>query len=162
MPSFDVVSEIKKDELQNAVENANRELLTRYDFRGVEASFTLNKEELSVKMEAAEEFQVQQMEEMFRIRLSKRGIAPGAAEYGEICRSGKKSYKVATFKEGIDKELGKKVIAIIKKSGLKVDPRQNGEVIRVTGKKRDDLQAAIALIKGADIDKPLQFENFHD
>ena len=142
MPSFDIVSELKKDELQNAVDNANRELQSRYDFRGVEASYTLVKAENLVKLEANEDFQIQQMD----------------------TRSGKRSLQQVVFKEGIDKELGKKIVKLIKDAKLKVDAKMNDDTVRVQGKKRDDLQAAIAAVKAkaGDLGQPLQFNNFRD
>ena len=159
MPSFDIVSKLKKDEVQNAVDNANRELQTRYDFRGVEASYNFDKTKNTVKVEADEEFQVQQMDEILRMKLVKRNIEATAAEFSEITRSGKKSIQNVTFKEGIDKELAKK---IIKDAKLKVDAKINDDIIRVTGKKRDDLQATIALVRESKIEQPLQYENFRD
>lgn len=162
MPSFDVVSELKKDELQNAVDNANRELSTRYDFRNVEASFTLQKEEAAVKLEAPEEFQIQQMDDILVNKLIKRGIEAGYATIGEITRSGKKSLQTVSFKEGIDKDFAKKIIKMIKDAKLKVDAKINDKTVRVTGKKKDDLQAVIALLRKAEFDQPLQYQNFRD
>ena len=162
MPSFDVVSEIKKDELQNAIENANRELSTRYDFRGVDACFTLNKEDLTVKAQALEEFQIEQMKDILLNKLVKRGIEITCAEFKEITKSGKNSVQQIVFKEGIDKDLGKKIIKLIKDAKLKVDAKINDKTVRVTGKKKDDLQAAIALLKNAKLDQPLQYQNFRD
>ena len=158
MPSFDIVSELKKDELQNAVDNANRELQSRYYFRGVEASYTL------VKLEADEEFQIQQMDDILMQKLIKRGIEATSAEFKEITRSGKKSLQQVVFKEGIDKDLGKKIVKLIKDEKLKVDAKMNDDTVRVTGKKRDDLQAAIAAVraKQGDLGQPLQFTNFRD
>ncbi|SPT69571.1 YajQ family cyclic di-GMP-binding protein [Anaerobiospirillum thomasii] len=162
MPSFDVVSEIKKDELQNAIENANRELSTRYDFRGTDAKFEYSKADSSVKLEADEEFQVQQMDEILLSKLVKRNIEVTAADFGEITRSGKKSIQTVTFKQGIDKELGKKIVKKIKDAKIKVDAKMNDDTVRVTGKKRDDLQAVIALLRNEDMGQPLQFNNFRD
>ncbi len=162
MPAFDIVSKLKKDEVQNAVDNASRELSTRYDFRGVEAAFAFDKANNTVKLEASEEFQIQQMDDILRQKLVKRGIEATAATFGEITRSGKKSLQSVTFKEGIDKDLGKKIVKIIKDAGLKVDAKINGDVVRVTGKKKDDLQAAIAAVRSAKIDQPVQFDNFRD
>ena len=162
MPSFDIVSKLKKDEVLNAVDNANRELQTRYDFRGVEASFNFDKASNEVKLEASEEFQIQQMDDILRQKLIKRNIEATAAEFKEITRSGKKSTQVVSFKEGIDKELAKKIIKIIKESKIKVDAKINDDIIRVTGKKRDDLQAVIALVRSSKIEQPLQYENFGD
>ena len=154
MPSFDIVSELKKDELQNAVDNANRELQSRYDFRGVEASYTLVKAENLVKLEANEDFQIQQMDDILMQKLIKR----------DITRSGKRSLQQVVFKEGIDKELGKKIVKLIKDAKLKVDAKMNDDTVRVQGKKRDDLQAAIAAVKAkaGDLGQPLQFNNFRD
>lgn len=162
MPSFDVVSEIKKDELTNAVDNANRELSTRYDFRNVEASYSLNSKDLSVKLEAAEEFQIQQMDDILRSKLVKRNIEITAAEFGDITRSGKKSVQQVTFKQGIDRDLAKKIQKLVKDAKIKVDVKQNDDTLRVSGKKKDDLQAVIALIRGAGLEQPLQFQNFKD
>ena len=162
MPSFDIVSKLKKDEVQNAVDNANRELQTRFDFRGVEASFTFDKSSNEVKLEAMEEFQIQQMDEILRMKLIKRNIEAGSASFGDITRSGKKSLQTVSFKEGIDKELGKKLCKMIKDAKIKVDPKINNDIVRVTGKKKDDLQAAIALVRASDIEQPLQYENFRD
>ena len=164
MPSFDIVSELKKDELQNAVDNANRELQTRYDFRGVEASYTLVKAENLVKLEANEDFQIQQMDDILMQKLIKRGLEVTSAEFKEVTRSGKRSLQQVVFKEGIDKDLGKKIVKIIKDAKLKVDAKMNDDTVRVQGKKRDDLQAAIAAIKAkmSDLGQPLQFTNFRD
>lgn len=164
MPSFDIVSELKKDELQNAIDNANRELQTRYDFRGVEASYTLVKAENLVKLEANEDFQIQQMDDILMQKLIKRGIEVTCAEFKDLTRSGKRSLQQVLFKEGIDKELGKKIVKLIKDEKIKVDAKMNDNMVRVQGKKRDDLQAAIALIKSKaqDLVQPLQFTNFRD
>ena len=162
MPSFDIVSKLKKDEVLNAVDNANRELQTRYDFRGVEASFNFDEASNEVILEASEEFQIQQMDDILRQKLIKRNIEATAAEFKEITRSGKKSIQVVSFKEGIDKELAKKIIKIIKDSKIKVDAKINDDINRVTGKNRDDLQAVIALVRSSKIEQPLQCENFRD
>lgn len=164
MPSFDIVSELKKDELQNAVDNANRELQSRFDFRGVEASYELVKAENLVKLEANEDFQIQQMDDILTQKLIKRGLEVTSAEFKDITRSGKRSLQQVVFKEGIDKELGKKIVKIIKDAKLKVDAKMNDDTVRVTGKKRDDLQAAIAAVKAkqSDLGQPLQFNNFRD
>lgn len=164
MPSFDIVSELKKDELQNAVDNANRELQTRYDFRGVEATFELIKAENLVKLEANEDFQIQQMDDILMQKLVKRGLDVTSADFKEITRSGKRSLQQVVFKEGIDKDLGKKIVKLIKETKLKVDAKMNDDTVRVQGKKRDDLQAAIAAVKekAADLGQPLQFTNFRD
>ena len=162
MPSFDIVSKVKKDEIQNAVDNASRELSSRYDFRGTESSFSLSKEDLSVKLDAPEEFHIQQMDEILRQKLAKRGIEAASAEFSEVSRSGKRSIQKVTFKQGIDRELAKKIIKTIKDAKLKVDPKVFDDAVRVTGKKSDDLQSAIALVRAAGFEQPLQYENFRD
>ena len=162
MPSFDIVSKVKKDEIQNAVDNASRELSSRYDFRGTESSFSLSKEDLSVKLDAPEEFHIQQMDEILRQKLAKRGIEAASAEFSEVTRSGKRSIQKVTFKQGIDRELAKKIIKTIKDAKLKVDPKVFDDAVRVSGKKRDDLQSAIALVRSAGLEQPLQYENFRD
>ena len=162
MPSFDIVSKVKKDEIQNAVDNASRELSSRYDFRGTESSFSLSKEDLSVKLDAPEEFHIQQMDEILRQKLAKRGIEAASAEFSEVTRSGKRSMQKVTFKQGIDRELAKKIIKTIKDAKLKVDPKVFDDAVRVSGKKRDDLQSAIALVRSAGFEQPLQYENFRD
>ncbi len=162
MPSFDIVSKLKNDELQNAVDNANREITNRYDFRGTEASFKLDKTENTVKLDAPEEFQIQQMDDIFRQKLVKRGIDVMSAKFGDCSRSGKRTLQEVTFKEGIDKELGKKIVKAIKDSKIKVDAKMDGDAVRVTGKKKDDLQAVISLIRSGKFDLPLQFDNFRD
>ncbi|MBO6257722.1 MAG: YajQ family cyclic di-GMP-binding protein [Succinivibrio sp.] len=162
MPSFDIVSKIKKDEVQNAVDNANREVTSRYDFRGTDSSFTLDKTDNSVKIDAPEEFQVQQMDDIFRQKMVKRGLDIMSAEFGEITRSGKRSIQTVTFKEGIERELAKKIIKAIKDAKIKVDAKIDGDAVRVSGKKKDDLQLAISLVKSGDFEQPLQFENFRD
>ena len=162
MPSFDIVSKLKKDEVQNAVDNANRELQTRYDFRGVEASYNFDKAKCEVKLEASEDFQIQQTDDILRQKLIKRNIEATSASFGETTRSGKKSIQTVTFKDGIDKDLAKKIIKIIKDAKLKVDAKINEDTVRVTGKKKDDLQATIALVRESKIEQPLQYENFRD
>ncbi len=162
MPSFDIVSKVKKDEIQNAVDNASRELSSRYDFRGTESSFSLSKEDLSVKLDAPEEFHIQQMDEILRQKLAKRGIEAASAEFSAVTRSGKRSVQKVTFKQGIDRELAKKIIKTIKDAKLKVDPKVFDDAVRVSGKKRDDLQSAIALVRSAGFEQPLQYENFRD
>ena len=162
MPSFDVVSKIKKDELQNAADNAARELQNRYDFKGTNASIVLDKSTQEIKLSAPEEFQIRQMDEILLQKLFKRGIESGAVKLGEVTRSGKLSLQTVTFKQGIERELCKKIVKLIKDAKLKVDAKQYDDAVRVTGKKKDELQAVIALLRGAKIEQPLQYENFRD
>ncbi|QJT24958.1 YajQ family cyclic di-GMP-binding protein [Aeromonas media] len=160
MPSFDIVSEVKMNEVLNAVDNANRELATRFDFRGVEASFELNKEE--VKLEADADFQLKQMVEILRAALLKRNIENSSMDVGDSVHSGKRFQLTVKFKQGIEKETAKKVVKLIKDSKIKVQAAIQGDEVRVTGKKRDDLQEAMALVRGAELGQPMQFQNFRD
>lgn len=163
MPSFDIVSEIDMPEVRNGVENATRELSTRWDFRNVPASFELNEKNETIKVSSESDFQVQQLLDILRDKLAKRGIDGGALEIPEeLEHSGKTYATTVKLKQGIDKELAKKVIKLIKDSKLKVQTQIQGEQVRFTGKARDDLQAVIALVKGAELGQPFQFNNFRD
>ncbi|MCT6875516.1 YajQ family cyclic di-GMP-binding protein [Frischella perrara] len=163
MPSFDIVSEIDMPEVRNGVENATRELSTRWDFRNVPASFELNEKNETIKVSSESDFQVQQLLDILRDKLAKRGIDGGALEIPEeLEHSGKTYATTVKLKQGIDKELAKKVIKLIKDSKLKVQAQIQGEQVRVTGKARDDLQAVIALVKAAELGQPFQFNNFRD
>ncbi|EGU39526.1 putative nucleotide-binding protein [Vibrio ichthyoenteri ATCC 700023] len=161
MPSFDIVSEIDTVELRNAVDNASRELTTRFDFRNVDAEFELQKDE-TVKLSADGDFQLKQMREMLRGHLAKRGIDAGALESKEPEATGRRWHQIIVFKQGIDTPTAKKVVKSLKDAKLKVQASIQGEKVRVTGKKRDDLQTAIAHIRGAELGQPFQFENFRD
>lgn len=161
MPSFDVVSEINEVELRNAVDNALREVGTRFDFRNVEAAVELN--ELTVTLRSESEFQVRQLEDLFRNHCSKRNLDTSGVEIEDKpLHSGKFHTLNMKFKQGIDQPTAKKIVKLIKDSKQKVQASIQGEKIRVSGKKRDDLQQTIALLKEAPIDLPLQFENFRD
>ncbi len=160
MPSFDIVSEIDHQEVRNAVDNASRELDTRFDFRGVDASFDWSKEGTILKAEA--DIQLQQMVDMLRAKLIKRNVDPATMDIGETEHSGKTYSIRITFKEGIDAPTAKKLVKLIKDSKLKVQSQIQEEQVRVTGKKRDDLQAVMTLVREADFDQPFQFTNFRD
>lgn len=160
MPSFDVVSEINIQEARNAVENAARELDTRFDFRGVPATFEWV--DKTAKMTAQAEFQLQQMLDILRNKLVKRGIDMQTLEVGDAAPSGKTVSQTVSFKEGLDTALAKAVVKFIKDGKAKVQASIQGEQVRVSGKKRDDLQACIALLKQEDFGQPLQFNNFRD
>ncbi|EHD22737.1 MULTISPECIES: YajQ family cyclic di-GMP-binding protein [Brenneria] len=163
MPSFDIVSEIDMQEVRNAVENATRELGTRWDFRNVPASFELNEKSQSIKAASESDFQVQQLIDILREKLLKRGIEGGALEIPEEMDHSGKTYSVdAKLKQGIETALAKKIVKLIKDSKLKVQAQIQGEQVRVTGKSRDDLQGAMALVRGADLGQPFQFTNFRD
>lgn len=160
MPSFDLVSEIDLVEVKNATDNANRELSTRFDFRGVNANFELK--ESTLTMTAEGDFQLQQMMDMLRKACAKRNVPAGCLEPQTVERSGKTHKQAVLFKQGIDQPLAKKIIKQIKDAKIKVQTAIQGEQVRVSGKKRDDLQQVIALIKAADFDQPFQYINFRD
>lgn len=160
MPSFDIVSEVDQVEVRNAVDNANRELDTRFDFRGVEASFELK--DSQVTMTAESDFQLQQMLDILRAKCAKRGVDTAALEEKDIEHIGKTYKQVLLFRQGIDQPMAKKIIKLLKESKVKVQSAIQGEQIRVSGKKRDDLQQAIALVKEASLGQPFQFNNFRD
>lgn len=160
MPSFDVVSEVDHHELANAVDQANREVTTRFDFKGTDSSYELNDHVVGLKTES--EFQLDQMLDILYAKLAKRGIDLEAAEAGEPVVMAKTATRNVTIREGIDTDLAKKIVKRIKESKLKVQASIQGDKVRVTGKKRDDLQSAIALLKEAELGLPLQFKNFRD
>lgn len=161
MPSFDIVSEIDTVELRHAVENATRELASRFDFRGVDAAFDLEND--TVKMKAEADFQCQQMVDILRNNLVKRAVDTAAmALEDKAVHSGKNFILSCHFKQGIDQPLAKKIVKTIKEAKLKVQAAIQGEQVRVTGKKRDDLQHTIALLKDTSLEQPLQFTNFRD
>ena len=160
MPSLDIVSEINLEEVRNATENATRELSTRFDFRGVEASFEWKKPTVAVTAEL--EYQVDQMVDMLRSQLTKRKIDPKAMDISGGEGSGKTFTKKVTFKEGIEQPVAKKVVKLIKDSKLKVQAAIQGEQVRVTGKKHDDLQEVMRVVREAELEQVFQFTNFKD
>ena len=161
MPTFDIVSEVDRVELKNAVDNANRELTSRFDFRGVDASIELN--ELTVKLASESDFQVQQLYDIFANHCAKRNLSLAGTETPEnLTHSGKTFSTTITFRQGIEQPLAKQINKLIKDSKLKVQSSIQGDKVRVSGKKRDDLQQTIAMLRQSDIEQPLQFENFRD
>lgn len=160
MPSFDIVSEVDEHELTNAVDQASRELTTRFDFKGVEAAFEL--EDASIAMSAPSEFQLKQMSEILRARLIARNIDVRCLEFKDVLTNVAGARQSVVVKQGIERELAKKIQAAVKDAKLKVETQINGEKLRITGKKRDDLQAAMALLRAGDFERPLQFDNFRD
>ncbi len=160
MPSFDVVSELERHELSNAVDQANREINTRFDFKGSDAKIEETKEGLI--LEAESEFQLDQMMTILNQKLVKRGLDIQSLEKQGVESSNMRARQKLLLKEGIDKELAKKIVKLVKESKMKVQASIQGEQVRITGKKRDDLQQAMALIKGAGLEQPLQFTNFRD
>ncbi len=162
MPSFDIVSEIPMHEVQNAVDNAVRELRGRFDFRGVDASFTLVEKDKLIKLEADGDFQINQMNDILRNKMAKREIDPSSMTFNTPEQSGKRWSETVNLKSGIDKELGKKIVKMIKDGKYKVTAQINDDTVRVTGKKRDDLQLVIAMVRNAGLGQPFQFVNFRD
>ncbi|HCH32685.1 MAG TPA: YajQ family cyclic di-GMP-binding protein [Oceanospirillaceae bacterium] len=160
MPSFDVVSELDAHEVSNALDQANREVTTRYDFKGVNASFDQGED--MVTMRADVEFQLQQMLPILHEKLIKRGIDIRCLEVKDPETTNMKSSQVVLMKSGLEKELAKKVVKFLKEKKLKVQSQVQGDQVRVTGKKRDDLQQAIAALREGEFDMPLQFTNFRD
>jgi len=160
MPSFDVVSEIDTHELTNAVDQAIRELSQRFDFKGTDAAFEL--EETTVTMSAPADFQLKQMLEILKLKVAKRGIDVACLEVKDPVVNLATAKQQVILKHGIDQETGKKVSRLLKDSKLKVQAQIQGEKVRVTGKKRDDLQEAIALLRKTTFEVPLQFNNFRD
>jgi uncharacterized protein YajQ (UPF0234 family) len=160
MPSFDVVSEIDLHEARNAVDQASREVDTRFDFKGSGAKFELN--EAVVSMTAESEFQLEQMRDILYSKLARRSIDLACIELGKVEQAGKEARQTVTLRQGIDADLGRKIVKLIKDQKMKVQASITGDKIRVTGKKRDDLQEVIQLLRGQELDMPLQFHNFRD
>jgi cyclic-di-GMP-binding protein len=160
MPSFDVVSEIDTHELTNAVDQATRELTQRFDFKGTDAAFEL--EETTVTMTAPVEFQLKQMLEILKLRIAKRGIDVACLEVKDPEVNLARARQLVILKHGIDADAGRKVSRLVKDSKLKVQAQIQGDKVRITGKKRDDLQEAIAFLRKANVGVPLQFNNFRD
>ncbi|PHS75717.1 MAG: YajQ family cyclic di-GMP-binding protein [Porticoccus sp.] len=161
MPTFDIVSEVDQVEIRHATENTQRELATRFDFRGVEASVALKDEVVTLTAES--DFQCRQLLDMLSKNLVKRNVDPYVIDVDEeAVHSGKMFSLQVRFKQGIDQPMAKKIIKLVKDAKIKVQTAIQGDKLRVTGKKRDDLQETIALVKGADLGQPFQFENFRD
>ena len=160
MPSFDVVSEVDHHELKNAIDQANREVTTRFDFKGTDSEFELTEQVISMKTES--EFQLQQMFDILCNKLVKRGIDIVCLEKSDPDVQARTATQTVKVNEGIDTTTAKKLVKLIKQSKTKVQASIQGEQLRVTGKKRDDLQAAIALLKDSNSDIPLQYKNFRD
>ena len=160
MPSFDIVSEYDSHEASNAVDQANREIDTRFDFRGSNASFTLEKE--NILLESDNEFQLQQMLDILNNKLTKRGIDIACLEINDAELRGQRARQKVTLREGIDQTTAKKIVKMVKDKKMKVQAAIQGEKVRISGKKRDDLQAVMAMLKDENLDIPLQFNNFRD
>lgn len=161
MPSFDVVSKVEVAELTNTVDQVSREIGTRYDFKGTSAK--IERQDDLITLYADSEFQLKQVQDIFYQRAAKRGIDVASFDAQKIeTIGGDKAKQLLKVKQGIDKELAKKIVKLVKDSGLKLQASIQGEDVRVTGKKKDDLQSAIASLRAAKLDQPLQFTNFRD
>jgi len=160
MPSFDVVSEVDSHELSNAVDQANREVGTRFDFKGTDSKFELD--DNLIKLSSGSEFQLQQMYDILCGKLVKRGIDLIALDKGEPVIQAKTATQTITVREGIQADDARKLVKLIKDQKMKVQTAIQGDQLRVTGKKRDDLQEVIALLREADMGLPLQYKNFRD
>ncbi|NOY61685.1 MAG: YajQ family cyclic di-GMP-binding protein [Gammaproteobacteria bacterium] len=160
MPSFDVVSEVEVYELKNAVDQANKEVTTRFDFKGTNAKYELT--DFTITMEAPTEFQLEQMLDIARTKLNRRGIDVLCLKVNDPEPSGKIVRQTITIRQGLDADLARRIVKMIKQSKTKVQAAIQGEKVRVTGKKRDDLQNIIALLREAELDMPLQYDNFRD
>ena len=160
MPNFDIVSEYEKHEAKNAVDQATREITTRFDFKGSGAKFEQNGAVITMHGDA--EFQLQQMLDILQSKLNRRGIDIACLELGKYEPLGKQVRQTVTIREGLDSDLARKIVKLIKDKKLKVQSAIQGDKVRVTGKKRDDLQDVIAMLKEEKLDMPLQFNNFRD
>ncbi len=161
MPSFDVVSELDLAEAENAVQNVMREIGTRYDFKGSQSKVEIKEGVLTLF--ADDDMKLRQVHEILQGNMQKRGIEPGSLDYQkEEPAAGQSVRQTVLLKQGIDKELAKDLVKKIKAEKFKVQVAIQGEELRVTGKKRDDLQAVIAFLKGLAIEQPLQYKNFRD
>ena len=161
MPTFDIVSEVDKHELTNAVDQANREIDNRFDFRGTDASVEQSDKVLTLN--ANSDFQLDQLLDILRIKLIKRKVDVSCLEIKDSVGNGKMRKQEVIIREGIDKDLSRKIVKLVKESKIKVQSAVQGESVRITGKKRDDLQAVMALLKINDsLEMPLQFNNFRD
>ena len=161
MPSFDIVSEVDMHELNNALDQSNREVGTRFDFKGIDASFELDNDS-NIKVSAEADFQIQQMLEMLRSKMVKRGIDTKSLKEGDVQLIGQKASMIVTVQQGIEADIARKIVKAVKEAKLKVQTAIQGEKLRVTGKKRDDLQRVMALLKEGSYGVPLQYDNFRD
>ncbi|MBY0578591.1 MAG: YajQ family cyclic di-GMP-binding protein [Burkholderiales bacterium] len=162
MPTFDIVSEVDKTEVKNAVEQTNKEVGTRFDFKGSDAR--VEQAELVLTLHADNEFQLSQVQDILNAKLAKRGIDIKCLDVSDKIEkvSGNKVKRECTVKVGVETELAKKIVKLLKDSKMKVQASIQGETVRVSGAKRDDLQAAIALVRKSIADFPLQYQNFRD
>ncbi len=163
MPSFDVVCETDMQEIDNAVNQVRKEIATRYDFKGSQASIELNKEQCAITVIGDDDYRLNTVMEILRGKLVKRRLDPKCLDYGTVeDASGGLRRQHIGIRQGVSTELAKKIVKVIKQEKIKVQAAILGDQVRVSGKKRDDLQAIMALIRGMDADRPLSFTNFRD
>jgi cyclic-di-GMP-binding protein len=163
MPSFDIVSEVNQVEIRNAVDQANKEITNRFDFKGSDARVEINEKEKTLTAFADDEFKLRQVRDVLTGKLAKRGVDTRALEPGKMEPiSGNKVKETIKVREGIEQERAKSVVKVIKDSKLKVQGSIQGDLVRVSGAKKDALQEAIALVRKSVTDIPLQFKNFRD
>ena len=160
MPSFDVVSEVDLQEVRNAADQANREVGTRFDFKGSDASFSLEND--VVTLHAQTEFQLEQMMDILQLKLVKRSVDIGCLDIAKAETANNRARQAVTIRQGIDTDTARKIVKDIKGAKIKVQAQIRGEQVRVTGKSRDDLQNVIAMLRKADFGLPLQYINFRD
>lgn len=163
MPSFDIVSQVNQQEVKNAIEQANKEIANRYDFKGSDARIELKEKELELAVFADDDFKLGQVMDVLRGRLAKRSVDARSLEPGAVEKiSGDKVKQTVKVKNGIEQEKAKSIVKLIKDHKLKVAGSIQGDAVRVSGSKKDDLQAAIQLVRASVTDLPLQFINFRD
>ena len=165
MPSFDIVSEVNQVEVNNAIDQANKEITNRFDFKGSDARIEYKEKDKvhTLTLHADDDFKLSQVTDIMIGKLTKRGIDIRSLKYGDAEKvSGNKVKQAVTVRTGVEQELAKKIVKAVKESKLKVQASIQGDAVRVSGAKRDDLQSAIALVKGLEIEQPLQYVNFRD
>lgn len=160
MPSFDVVSEVDSHELSNAIDQANREITNRFDFKGTDAKIEHSDEVLTLHAEA--EFQIKQMVDILTNALARRGVDVACLDKAKVEIANMRATQKITVRQGVDKELARKIVKQIKDSKIKVQAAVQGDQVRISGKKRDDLQSVISVLRDGTFDLPLQFTNFRD
>ena len=160
MPSFDTVSEVNHHELSNAIDQANREIGTRYDFKGSDAKIEQVDNQLMLSAES--DFQIKQMTPILKEKMSKRGIDVSCLEFSDVVEMNKRARQQVLVREGLDQDLARKIVRLIKDSKIKAQAAIQGDQVRVTGKKRDDLQQIMKLLREANLGIPPQFNNFRD
>jgi len=161
MPSFDIVSEVDMHEIANAIDQANREVGTRFDFKGIDAKFELVSP-TAISVSAEVDFQVHQMLDVLRGKIIKRGVDTKSLIDGDIQVSSQKATMMVKVQQGIESDVARKIVKMVKDAKLKVQTAIQGEKLRVSGKKRDDLQKVIAMLKEEKLEIPLQYNNFRD